>query len=528
MSNDNHTLIQSLQNPTLYEHEVSRFELVETHISWVLLTGKYAYKIKKPVDLGFLDFSSIDKRKFYCEEELRLNRRLAPDMYLAVIPVTGTSSEPQINGTGAAIEYAVKMLQFPQEAQLDRVLAKGALTQKNIDQLAHRIALFHQHITPTATDSPFGTPEHIHEPVMENFTQIADRLDDPADIKALLSLKHWADGEYTNKLLVLRERKQNGFIRECHGDLHLRNVALLEEEILIFDCIEFNPNLRWIDLMSEVAFMVMDLQDRNHPTLASRFLNHYLQHSGDYAGLNILTYYLVYRAMVRAKVDCIRASQSDVLEVEQNKILDEYRSYIKLAEFYTQRKQAVLMITHGLSGSGKTTVSELLLEHLPAIRIRSDVERKRLYGYETEGKTHADVNTGIYSKEATDKTYAHLATLAEGIIRSGFSVIADATFLKQAQREIFYALGKKLSAPYIIIDCQAPDLILRERISQRAQTEQDASEATTGILDRQLMSQDTLTSDESIHTLYIDTSLKLDNDKIMEELSILLKGRKKA
>ena len=284
-------------------------EVVETHISWVLLAGDYAYKIKKAVNLGFLDFSTLEKRRFYCAEELRLNRRLAPDLYLEVVPIAGSADHPVLNGPGPAIEYAVKMRRFPQACLLDQVLLRGELTPETIDAIARRIADFHGRTAIADNESPFGTPERAHLPVAENFAQIRPRLRDNEDLIRLDELERWSEREYQARFNALAARKARGLIRECHGDLHLGNMALLDGEAVPFDCIEFSDNLRWIDVISEAAFLAMDLQDRGRPDLARRFLNAYLEQTGDYEGLEVLRYYLVYRAMVRAKVACIRAGQ---------------------------------------------------------------------------------------------------------------------------------------------------------------------------------------------------------------------------
>ena len=302
------TLIQALQNPALYNHPVSHFQVIETHISWVLLTGDYAYKIKKPIDLGFLDFSSLEKRHHYCLQELALNRRLAPQIYLDVIAIGGKPESPVL-GAEPIIEYAVKMRQFSQSSRLDNVLASHTLKPEHIDQLADNIAAFHEQIEIAGKDSDYGNPASVLKPIEENFQQIFARLSDDDDIRQLDALKDWSLTQYAQLLPHIKQRKVDGFVRNCHGDLHLANIALIDEKIVIFDCIEFNESLRWIDVISEVAFTTMDLIDRGHTNYAARLLDRYLQRSGDYAGLMLFQFYQVYRAVVRAKVAIIRANQ---------------------------------------------------------------------------------------------------------------------------------------------------------------------------------------------------------------------------
>ncbi|MFQ5936652.1 MAG: AAA family ATPase, partial [Acidiferrobacterales bacterium] len=445
--------MQSLQDAAIYEHEIEKFQLIETHISWVLLTGRYAYKIKKPVDLGFVDFSSLDSRRFYCNEELRLNRRLAAQQYVDVVSITGTPQDPVLNGSSSAFEYAVKMVQFPQDAQLDRVLARGALKVSHIDELAAKIAAFHAHIERASSAGPYGRPDSLQALVMANFDRVLK--EQPHDKQRILALRAWAQNEFTKQHDVLAARKRHGFIRECHGDLHLRNMALQNDELVLFDCIEFNEELRWIDVMSEVAFVVMDLDDRGQDALAHRFLNAYLEHTGDYAGLVLLPYYLTYRAMVRAMVECIRAGQSELSQVQRQDLLAEQRGYLALAEHYTHPPSPLLIITHGLSGSGKTTVTQALLKQEGGIRIRSDVERKRLYGLAPDARTQSRFGERLYTADVTRQTYERLADLAQTLLASGFTVIADAAFLKKRQRDCFGALADTLGVPFVILDCQA-------------------------------------------------------------------------
>jgi uncharacterized protein len=503
------TLIGNLQNPALYDHPVRRFQVIETHISWVLLTGPYAYKIKKPVDLGFVDFSTLDKRRHYCDEELRLNQRLAPELYVAVIPITGSASRPALGGQGPVIEYAVKMREFAQSAQLDRALARGELHGEHIVRLARSVAQFHARAAVAGHDSPFGDAAAVWQPAGQNFQQIRPRLDTAQDRGLLDKLQAWSSQTHARLTEEWEERKHAGFIRECHGDMHLGNMALLGDRIVIFDCLEFNERLRWIDVMSEVAFVTMDLHDRGRPGLAHRFLNDYLQHGGDYRGLHVLRFYQVYRALVRAKVACLRLAQAGLSAEERDKIRRHYRQYLRLAEHYTRSIPTPVIITHGLSGSGKTTIGDALLESSGAIRIRSDVERKRLFSLSPEARSDSGVAAGIYSPEATLRTYNHLAEIARTVVSAGFPVIVDAAFLKWQQREQFRRLADDLRVPFVIFHCDAPEALLRRRIAERQALDLDPSEATLQVLDHQLLTQEPLQADEAkyIFTVNPGTSL---------------------
>jgi len=510
-------LIQALHNPACYGHPVQAVRVVETHISWVLLTGPYAYKIKKPVNFGFLDFSTLVQRRFYCEEELRLNRRLAPQLYLDLVRITGEPATPVLNGTGEVIEYAVKMMQFPQEAQLDRMLARAELGPEYIDRLTQELGVFHGRIDIAGNDKPFGEPNNVYEPVHQNFEQIRPRID-PQDQAQLRRLEIWSEMTFAELKQSFAERKHQGFIRECHGDAHLANMAWIGGRVVLFDCLEFNANLRWIDVMSELAFLVMDLDDRGRPDLARRALNAYLEHTGDYAGLSVFRFYLVYRALVRAKVACIRLRQSGLNEKEQQQARDQYHSYADLADRYTQANTASLIITHGLSGSGKTTITQSLLETWDTVRVRSDVERKRLHGLASQARSGSGIDTGLYSTEAGQRTYAHLATLAEIILRAGYTVIVDAAFLKRAQRARLHAVAKQMRVPFVILDIGAQENILRERVRRRVQRGHDASEADLAVLAHQLATQEPLTAEELPHVVTIDSECPLDMGTLVNAL----------
>ena len=511
------SLIQALQNPALYDHPVEKFEVIETHISWVLLTGEYVYKIKKPVDFGFLDFSTLEKRQHFCEEELRLNRRLAPDLYLGVVSITGSEDQPQLNGTSVAIEYAVKMRQFPQFAQLDRMLVSGQLDPSIIDRLADKVAKFHLSIKSVETGSPYGDVDHLKIPMLENFTQIREAIDEAEVKPALDKLERWTQRQLVALAPGFAERKADGFVRECHGDMHLRNIAYWQDEIVLFDCIEFNPNLYWIDVISEIAFLIMDLEDRDQKALAQRFLNRYLEITGDYEGLRLLKFYKVYRAMVRAKVDALRLKQEQAGSAEYRQTFDEFHQYLELAEKYIQPTQPLLLINYGLSGSGKSINSRKLAEILPAIQLRSDIERKRFFKVPPFGVATVDREV-LYSAEAHDRTYARLVELAGKLLKAGFTVIVDAANLHRKRRQQFVELAESMRVPYLILAFEVEEEILRQRVEQRTRTNEDVSDATVSVLEEQLENHEPISEEEQAYTIVIDTSGKIDFDTIVEQV----------
>jgi aminoglycoside phosphotransferase family enzyme/gluconate kinase len=504
-------LIRSLLSADAYDHPVENIQLIETHISWVILTGPFAYKIKKPVDLGFLDFSTLEKRLLCCNEELRLNSRLAAEIYLEVVPIDGSPERPVWGGSGPVIEYAVKMVQFPQQAQLDHMLADGQLEPYHLDAIASLVADFHHTAEVAPPDSDYGEPQRVYHPVAENFSQIRQHLHSTQYDTRLAELERWSQASFESLASVFEQRKRDGFIRECHGDMHLRNLVWYQDKPLAFDCLEFNPGLRWIDTLSEVAFLVMDLQDRKQPKLAQRFLNAYLEQSGDYAGVPVLRFYLVYRALVRAKVAAIRAAQPGIDETEKQQAEQEFDTYLELAQSYTRPVKAKLMITCGMSASGKSTLTQPLLENIAAIRIRSDVERKRLFGIAPGEDSRTGVDQGLYSPSAGIQTYQKLRQLAATVLAAGFTVIVDAAFLKQAQRAEFAQLADDMALPFIILEFTAAADTLRQRIRNRVT---DVSDADLTVLEHQLATFRPLELSERAHCITIDTEKAFDPDEL--------------
>ena len=487
------SLPAALTDRACYPHPVSGVKFIETHISWVLLTGLYAYKIKKPVNLGFLDFTTLAARRHYCGEELQLNRRLAPELYLEVVPVTGTLQQPVIGGTGPPLEYAVKMKEFPQSALLHNALARDEAGSATMEKLARTIADFHSQLVPQPSARGGDTRFSVLAPARENFEQMLPLLDAPAEIATLGDIRDWTLREYEAHAPQFEHRYAQGCVRECHGDLHLGNIVLIDGVATPFDCIEFNSALRWMDVMSEAAFLMMDLEAHGRRDLAFAFINAYLESSGDYAGVRLLPFYFVYRAVVRAKISLMRAAQSGITPAQRIHAMTDYRRYIGLAAAHALRSRGAVIITHGFSGSGKTTLTQSLLGSLGAIRVRSDIERKRMHGVNALVWTAAATGDGIYTDEQTALTYSQLLAHASIVADAGFPVIVDATFLRRSQRGAFHALAIELGVPFAIVDVEAGSDELRSRIAARAAQGNDASEATLPVLQLQMANCEPLT-----------------------------------
>ena len=476
-----HELVRELLNPLCYPHPAKKVRLIETHISWVLLAGRYAYKIKKALDLGFLDYASLASRHYYCEEEIRLNRRLAPQIYLDTVPIGGDPRAP-VPGLLPALEYAVRMRRFPLSRQFDRLAACGRLTPQQMDDLATTIARFHVNLPSDTSASGFGSASHVRSAASQALNRLEALLANSGEETGVMALRNASDEEHARRKDNMELRRAQGFVRECHGDLHLGNIVLLRRRAVPFDGIEFDPALRWIDVINDAAFPVMDLLHHKRADLAFRFLNAYLEETGDYSGVSLLRFYVAYRATVRAMVSATRGAQPGLSNRARGKTLVTCRSLIALAGECLDQRRPALIITHGLPGSGKTTFSQVALERLQAIRIRSDVERKRLFGLPPLANSGALADS-LYGAAATKRTFAHLHDLARGLLGAGMRVIVDAAFLRRDERNQFRKLAHELGVPFVIASMQASVATMRERIVQRQIKSNDASEAGLAVLE---------------------------------------------
>jgi aminoglycoside phosphotransferase family enzyme/predicted kinase len=486
-------LIRALLDPAASPFPGRPLSLMETHASWVVLAGERAYKIKKPIVLPFLDYGTLEKRRAACMAELAYNRRFAPELYLGLVALTGTPEAPQCDGGGEIVEYAVEMLRFDEAARLDHIAARGELTTEHMSLLAAEIVDFHSRAAVAPAESRFGTPETAPAPALANFVQLYQLL--PSEAARLTDLEAWTKREAKHRRAAMAARKAQGRVRECHGDLHLGNLILRGGRVVPFDCIEFNEDFRWIDVASELAFTLVDLLDHGKPDLAGWLLNEWLTISGDFDALRMLRFYAAYRALVRAKVAAIRAGQEDAAAAASAD-RDAARLYLDLAQQLCQPQTPTLAITHGLSGSGKSHVARALLladPHANTLRLRSDVERKRLHGLAAHEKSGSPIDGGIYTAQAHAATYRRLEELAQLALHEGWSVIVDAAFLRREEREAFRRLAANNDVPFAILACEAPVDELRRRLDAR---HNDASEATLAVLEKQLTWIEPLADDE--------------------------------
>ena len=469
--NDTNQLVESLLKPDAYPHEVhSEILLVETHISWVFLAGEFAYKIKKPIQNSFLDYSTLALRKHFCEEELRLNQRFAKEIYLDVVAITSDNARIRVGGSGEPIEFAVRMRRFAADALLSHRVSHNLVHVNDVRCLAAIVAELHAQAVTAEPSSPFGTPNLIYAEAVENCRDIA-KSQISRTLEMVELLEHWTVQFFSLHQEQLHLRKQDGHVRECHGDLHLGNVVLWNEKLLPFDGIEFCGDFRWIDTLNDAAFLAMDFAAYGRMDFCHSFINAYFELTGDYSSIGLLQWYLVYRAMVRAKVAGLRSTQTSPMTSEHLSAERALDAMLDLASRFTRMNSSKpqLWITYGLSGSGKTTGSEQVIQRHGAIRIRADIERKRLAGLQTLSRVAdcEEVAGGLYSSEMTSRTYHRLAELAEQILRFNVNVIVDATCLLKWQREVFRDIAHRLQVPFRILAFHADPHTLRDRIFQR-------------------------------------------------------------
>ena len=516
----NEQRLRALQRcPQAFGHPVGAVDWIETHISWLLLAGDYVYKFKKPLQLDFLDFSTLALRRTACAEELRINRRTAPGLYLGLVALAGSAPEGlrllPLEDAPPDAEPAVRLRRFGQGALLSQVLERQQLTPAHIDALARHVACFHGEAAVALPNEGWGTPQAVGSPVQDCLAALQLQAADAPDLAPLLSpVAQWCKQQGAVLAPVFAQRLDAGRVRECHGDLHLANLVLIDGAPQLFDAIEFNPALRWIDCVSDIAFLAMDLEARGRADLAWRFLNAWLELTGDYAGLPVLDYYRVYRALVRARVAGLRLAQAT--GAERTACLQEQRRYLELALRFTRPRPVALWLAHGFSGAGKSTQSLALVCQRGMVRVRADVERKRLFGLAPEDVSSA-VPGGIYTANASRRTHERLAQVARWALGAGHAVLVDATFLNPAMRQRFIALAHELQVPCRILCFEAPLDVLRERVRARQQAGGDASEADVQVLESQWAAARPLSADEQALAVHVDTTRPVDWDALLPQ-----------
>jgi len=490
-------VVEAMKKPKSYPAPTEDVKHYETHISHVFIPGEFAYKVKKPIKTEFLDYSTLEKRHRACIEEVRLDRRFVDDLYVGVVPISIDDGDVAVEGSGAPVEYAVKMHRFSDDSLLSHRLQHGLVTKEDVHELAVTIACFHAGAQPCAKEIARGVPERMHS----NLIQIIQKVDDnvPDSVSSTLQeLRDWSNGYASTYSQAFSDRSANGFIRECHGDLHLENIIYWKGKLAPFDGIEFNDDFRWIDVINDAAFLAMDLAAQGRMDLSRIFISSYLEATGDYESLAVLRWYLAYRAMVRALVAKMKADQHSDDPDTVGAMTKDFHEHVALAHQYTMVELPTLYITHGLSGSGKSYASEKLVARDGAIRLRSDVERKRLFATPNASNLSDQSEApDIYAEASNIATYNRLLDVAHIILRQSASVVIDAAFLRRADRDRLHQMAIDEGVRFAILDCRADLDTLRERIQSRRANGKDPSDADLHVLEQQIQLQEPLTDAET-------------------------------
>ena len=493
-------LVFQMQQQDFYPHAVSdKIELVQTHASIIFLTGEYVYKIKKEVDFGFLDYSTLDKRKYFIELELALNHKIAPELYLEVLPISDRDNQLILNNSEQIVEYALKMRQFPQEDLFSNLLSAGKLNSDRFIELGRIVARFHQNAETNDYISSFGTVAKINAAFEENYQQSQKYIGVVQTQEQFEDTKAYTDTFFTQEVELLQDRVKQQKIKQCHGDLHLKNICLWRDRIQLFDRIEFNESFRFVDTMYDVAFTVMDLEAKGKPELANAFFNSYLEYTGDWTGLLVLPLYLSRQAYVRAKVNSLLLDDPQVDADDKQEAKKVASNYYRQAYQYTQNKSGSLTLMSGLSGSGKSTVARTIAQSKNAIQIRSDAVRKHLAGLALDESGTDE----IYSEEMSQKTYDRLLELGIMLAEAGYNIILDAKYDRVALRQSVIGRAKDKNIPLTIVHCTAPLSVLGDRLKQR---QNDVSDATADLLTAQQANAEPFTTEEQAYLTTVDTS----------------------
>lgn len=490
-------IIEQMLTPEFYTHPVTEpIQLLQTHISFVLLTGQYAYKVKKPMNFGFLDFSTLEKRKYFCEEELRLNRRLAPDLYLSVLPIIETDGKYSFDesAVGTPVEYAIAMPEFSQEDLLIEMFGSGRLTANHVKQIGEQLATFHQNALTNDHINSFGTMESVRAVANDNYASTTKYIGIAQTQTQFDQTRDYTEQFFADNAGLFSDRIAKGKVRECHGDVHLKNICLYQDQIQIFDCIEFNEPFRNSDVLYDAAFLLMDLQFRGRRDLANIFLNTYLERTGDYEGAVLLPLHCSMRAYIRAKVTSFLLDDPNIPAPVKADAQTEASAYYKLAWEYTQPQQGKLIIMSGVSGSGKSTTAKEIAAKQDAIYLRSDAIRKQIAGLDLMQRGGDE----LYNPEMTAKTYSRLSELATLLASKGFTVILDAKYDRVSLRTEAIAAAQAQNIPVEIVYCTASVEVLEQRLRDRATANNDIADATVELLASQLASFEDFTPEELV------------------------------
>ncbi|MGB5993431.1 MAG: AAA family ATPase, partial [Desulfobacterales bacterium] len=466
--NHQEQIFKLMRRPEFYPHSVSRIEQRETHISHVFLTGDYVYKIKKPVNLDFLDFTTLKKRYHYCHQEVILNKRLSHNVYLGVVPITFKDGNYHLTGPGIPVEYAVKMRQLPADRSMVYLLKRKKINRTLIEELAVILSEFYVQGPSVEHIHSSGAWETILANCEENFQQTTMFAGEILDERIFQIVRSATLSFLHRKKELFNNRIKSKKIRDCHGDLRTGHIYFTDKGIQIIDCIEFNERFRFQDITSDLAFLAMDLDYEGFPQIANYLLDDYAKHTEDPDVFVLIDFYKCYRAFVRCKVNCIRFQEDGLGKKDKAKLLKETNKYLDFAYRYAvQFTRPTLWVVCGMPGSGKSTISRDLSRVFRIKAFQSDVIRKELYGLKPDDLSDMSFEAGIYSKGASGLTYGRLLLLGQEEIEQGRSVILDATYSKQHDRIEAIRMAKDNDVNIVFVECVLKENVIKERLLER-------------------------------------------------------------
>jgi uncharacterized protein len=463
-------IFEALAHAESYPHPVKSIQVRETHISKVFLTGSHAYKIKKAVNLGFLDFTRLTERCRFCHQELQLNRRLTRDVYLKVVPITSDGRQIGIKHGGQVVEYAVCMRQLSADQSMLRLLRAGKLHKNDIPRIVEVLNRFYRSAPRDAAVAKWGDIELIGRNCADNFDAIEPFGGDVIDAEQLHAIQAAVTAMLTRSRPLFIRRKADGFVRDGHGDLRCGHIYI-EDEIQIIDCIEFDTRYRCGDVAADIAFLAMDLDFEGFPDSARQLVETYARLAQDPGLLLLIDFYKCYRAMVRVKVNCLRLQDEHLPLGERNILLRHTRRFMALAFSYALMfSQPTLWVVCGLPAAGKSTLARRLGDVLNCPVHASDPIRKAIFNMDAEASAEATYATGIYTPAADARTYAKLLLASQDGLTCCADVILDATFSRDEQRREALRLAGDQGATIIFVECRAPLHMLEERLAKRSET----------------------------------------------------------
>jgi len=493
---------EMLHTPSVFGKNVKKVTVLQTHISYVVLTDEFAYKIKKPVDFGFLDYSTLEKRKHFCNQEVLLNKRLCPEIYLGLVSLTKTSDSLELDGSGEVVEYAVKMKQFSQDHIMTQLLQEDTIVHRHIDDILSVLVPFYHNQQSSQDIQSYGALESIRQNTDENFEQTQAMIGTTITKDAFDELKQTTDDFYLEHSDVFEHRQS--CIKDCHGDLHSGNIVIQKEKTCIFDCIEFNKRFRYIDVASDIGFLAMDLDYLNQPYLSSYLIDSYVNQSNDTGIFDVLNFYKTYRAYVRGKVAGFKLNDPHVSQKDKEQVCSITHQYFSLACYYAKLLQIqmtnsrpLLFMVMGITGTGKSTIAQKLSVDYHAIVINTDIIRKQQAGMDVYERHHDEFDKGLYSPENITQTYKMVAEFAEKQLTAGYHVVVDATCRTQQHRSLISSVAEKHDALVVRIYCVCDDEVARSRLDKRVQSK-SISDGRWEIYHQQKDSFESFTDDEKV------------------------------